>query len=223
MKLFSIDSPVYKFMQRLWDVFKLNMLWLLCSLPIITIGISTTAAFKVTLDMVDDKEGKIAHDFFKAFKENWKQGIPLSFIMIICPLAVWYDFQIYNALETNSLPFLLLGVFTAFIFTFSLLYLFPLIARYENSVINSLRNSFELSMKFFGRTILLVLIVAFEFAVLMWNTTTLFVGLLIGPVCIIYTISGTAMHIFHEMEKIPGSVRENEPEEKSDGNDSDKE
>lgn len=206
-------------MQRLWDVFKLNLMWLLFSIPVVTIGCSTIAAFSVTLKMTEDKEGYVAQDFVKAFKANWKQGIPMSFISIICCAAVFLDFQIYNQLDEGSLPFLLLGVFAAFIFTFSLLYIYPLLARYDNTVINSLKNSFNLSMKYFGRTILLLLILAFELAIIFWNTTTIFIGLLIGPICIIFTISGTAMHIFRDMEKIPGSVSgdiENQEDNNSD-------
>lgn len=207
MKFFSLNSPVYVFMQRLWDVFRLNLLWLLCSLPIITLGCSTIAAYSVALRMAEDSEGHIVSDFFKAFKANWKQGIPMSFITIICFMAVSLDFQIYNALEENSLPFLIIGVFAAYIFTMSLLYVYPLLARYENTIFKSLKNSYRLSMRYFGRTILLIFIVALEIVIIIWNTTTMFIGLLIGPACIMFTISGVAMHIFRDIEKEPDSTR----------------
>lgn len=213
MKLFSLNSPVYIFMQRLWDVFRLNLLWLLCSLPVVTLGCSTIAAYSVTLRMAEDSEGHIVSDFFKAFKANWKQGIPMSFITIICIMAVSLDFQIYNALEENSLPFLIIGVFAAYIFTMSLLYVYPLLARYENTIFKSLKNSYRLSMRYFGRTILLIFIVAFEIVVIIWNTTTMFIGLLIGPACIMFTISGVAMHIFRDIEKEPDSTRKSSTEE----------
>ncbi|MGN0642370.1 MAG: YesL family protein [Huintestinicola sp.] len=201
MKFFSIDSPLYKFMQRLWDVIKLNFMWLLFSIPVVTIGCSTIAAFSVALHMTDDTEGDIIRDFFKAFKANIKQGILMTFITLISVYAVYLDFQLYNAPENGSLPFLIIGIFTAYLLTFSLLYVYPLLARYENSIGNSLKNSFRLGMKFFGRTILLVLLLAVEFVLIFWNLTTMFVGLLIGPACVIYTISGTALYIFKETEK----------------------
>lgn len=157
--------------------------------------------------MAEDSEGHIISDFFKAFKANWKQGIPMSFITIICIMAVSLDFQIYNALEENSLPFLIIGVFAAYIFTMSLLYVYPLLARYENTIFKSLKNSYRLSMRYFGRTILLIFIVAFEIVIIIWNTTTMFIGFLIGPACIMFTISGVAMHIFRDIEKEPDSTR----------------
>ena len=78
MKFFSVDSPLYKFISTFWVVVKLNFFWLLFSLPIVTIGASTTAAFAVGLKMADGSEGYIFQAFWAAFKENWKKGIPLG-------------------------------------------------------------------------------------------------------------------------------------------------
>ena len=89
----------------------------------------------------------------------------------------------------------------------SLLYVYPLLARYENTIFKSLKNSYRLSMRYFGRTILLIFIVALEIVIIIWNTTTMFIGLLIGPACIMFTISGVAMHIFRDIEKEPDSTR----------------
>lgn len=197
---FSPDSKLYRFMCRLTDVVKLNLLWLLFSLPVVTVGISTIAAYTVTLQMAEDTEGRVAHDFVKAFRANWKQGIPMTFITVICMWAVYLDFQIYNAVPDNSIFFLIIGIIAAYVFTFSLLYVYPLLARYENTVINCLKNSFSISMKYFMRSVALVLIVAFETALIMWNYTTVFVGVLMGPVCIMLTVSGFAMKIFRELD-----------------------
>ena len=223
MKLFSLDSPLYKFMQRLWDIVKLNFMWLVFSLPIVTIGCSTIAAFTVALRMTEDTEGDIVRNFFDAYKANLKQGIAMSFINLICFGAVYADFRIYDSLSENSLPFLIVGVLTAYLMLFSFIYVYPLLARYENTVFNSLRNSFRLAMKYFLRTFGLLLIVIFEFAVIFWNEKTLFVGLLIGPASVIYTISGPAMYIFRETEKVPGSIAEpdNNSEDKSNSGDQD--
>ena len=145
---FSPDSKLYRFMARLTDVFVLNVMWLVFSLPIVTIGASTIAACSVTLHMAEDTEGHTAKDFLKAFKANIKQGIPMTFITLICVWAVYLDFQIYGAEADmghgGALIFLIIGIVAAYIFAFSLLYVYPLLARYENSIINSLKNSFRI-------------------------------------------------------------------------------
>lgn len=207
MKFFSVESPLYQFMQRLWDILKLNFMWIIFCIPIITIGGSTIAAFSVLLRMSEDQEGDVIKDFWKAFRENWKQGIFIGLLPPICFEAVYLDFQLYNAMENGGLGILIMGCFSAYIFIFCLLYVFPLLARYDNTVINSIKNSFRIGMKFFGRTFLLLAIIALEVVIIFWNSTTKFVGVLIGPACIMFTISGVAMHIFRKIEEDPASLR----------------
>lgn len=207
MKFFSVESPLYKFMQTLWDILKLNFMWMIFCIPIVTIGGSTIAAFSVLLRMSEDQEGNVIKDFWKAFKENWKQGIFIGLLPPICFEAVFLDFQLYNAVEKGGLGILIVGCFSAYIFIFCLIYVFPLLARYDNTVINSIKNSFRIGMKFFGRTFLLLVIIAVEVLIIFWNPTTKFVGALIGPACIMYTISGVAMHIFRKIEEDPSSLR----------------
>ncbi len=207
MKFFSVESPLYKFMQTLWDILKLNFMWMIFCIPIVTIGGSTIAAFSVLLRMSEDQEGNVIKDFWKAFRENWKQGIFIGLLPPICFEAVFLDFQLYNAVENGGLGILIVGCFSAYIFIFCLIYVFPLLARYDNTVINSIKNSFRIGMKFFGRTFLLLVIIAVEVLIIFWNPTTKFVGALIGPACIMYTISGVAMHIFRKIEEDPASLR----------------
>lgn len=206
---FSTDSKLYRFMSRLTDLLKLNLMWLLFSLPVVTIGISTIAAYTVTLRMAEDQEGYIARDFVKAFGENWKQGIAMTFINLICVWALYLDLQVYDNAEENSLIFLIIGIISAYVFVFSLLYVYPLLARYENTVMNSLKNSFNIGMRYFLRSVLLIILLAVEAAVMFLNSTTLILIVLIGPAFMMLTVSNFAMIIFRDLEKVPGTVAEN--------------
>ena len=210
---FSVDSKLYKFMSKLTDLFKLNFLWLVFSLPIVTLGISTTAAYTVALKMAEGQEGYIGGEFLKAFKANWKQGFVMSFITIICVWAVYLDFRIFSVVEENAYVFLIVGIVAAYVLGFSLLYAYPLLARYENTILNTLKNSFRISMKYFLRSLLLVLLIAFEIAVMFWNLATLILIVIVGPAFIMLTVSGFAMIIFRELEKVPGTVAETVSEE----------
>jgi len=207
---FSTDSKLYRFMCRLTDLVKLNLMWLAFSLPIVTLGASTIAASAVSLKIADGQEGYIARDFLKAFKENLRQGIPMSFVTLLCIWVVWMDFQLCGAVEENSVLFLIAGVIAAYVFGLSLLYVYPLLARYENTVLNSLKNSFRISMKFFLRTVVLIIIVAFETAVILWNFKTMILIIIAGPAFVILTICSFASAIFKELEKIPGTVSDKE-------------
>lgn len=213
MKFFSVDSPFYKFISRLWDILQVNFFWLVCSLPIVTLGASTAAAFRVCLKMVDDEEGYISREFFKGFKENWKQGTVLEFLTFLCIYVVYLDVQIFEAVEGNPIMFLIIAMVSGFIFFLCLIYSFPLIARYRNGLLATLKNSFTLSRRFFGRTLMLCVVLAVEMLVWFFNATTLFIGAFIGPACMIFTIAGVALRIFQQVEREPNTTVTHEEEQ----------
>lgn len=213
MKFFSVDGALYKFLTRLWDMIKLNFMWLLFSLPIVTVGAATVAAYTVTLKMVDEQEGYVARQFVKAFKENWRQGIPMGLLALVCSYAVYLDFELQRVTEGDSTMFLIFGIIAAFVFGMSFIYAFPLSARYENTLIGTLKNSVNIATRYFLRTLLLAAVLAVEVIIFIFNYTTMLIGVLIGPACIMLTISGFALRFFKEIEKEPGAVQEKESDE----------
>lgn len=206
MKFFGPDSPFYKFMQTLLDLLKINFLWMLCSLPIVTLGGATIAAFDVAMQMAGNEEGHVARDFLASFKRNLKTGIPYGLLLLFSAYVVWLDFSLFEQIEGNPMILLVMGIIAAFVFLISFLFAFALQARYENTLIKTLKNSADICVKFFVRTLTLIFVLAVEIVLIFWNTTTLFVGFLIGPACIIFTISGYARYFFNQIEKEPGSV-----------------
>lgn len=201
MKLFSIDGPLYNFFSRLLDMIKLNILWFLFSLPVITIGASTAAAFSITLRMVDEREGYIAKQFWTAFKANLKQGIPAGLLNLFFVYALYLDFQLFHAVDGNPIYFLILGIVGSVMCFGYFIYAYALMARYDNTLLKTLKNSMDISVKYFGRTVMIAVVVAVEIIVFIFNTTTMFLGLLIGPAVIFLTISGPAMYIFRDIER----------------------
>ncbi len=200
MAFFSIDSKFFKFVSKAADVFVLNLLWILCSLPIITIGASTCAAFYVSLKMVDDEEGYIAKSFFKAFRDNFKQGTILWCISMPVIYLLFLAWQVcLKADDVNTLALIGCIVVTA-VFASLSLYAYPLLARYENTLKNTVRNSFGIFMQYFGRSVLILALVALEVLIIMFNRWTQIAGILFGPEFIILTISGIAKKIFLKIE-----------------------
>lgn len=201
MKLFSVDGPLYNFFSRLLDMIKLNFLWLLFSLPIVTIGASTAAAFSITLKMVDEREGYIAKQFWTAFKANVKQGIPTGLLNLFFAYALYLDFQLFNAVEGNPIYFLILGIVGSVMCFGYFIYSYALMARYDNTLLKTLKNSMDISVKYFGRTVMMAVVLAVEIVIFMFNTTTIFLGLLIGPAVVFLTVSGPALYIFRDIER----------------------
>lgn len=90
MKFFSTNSPLYQFLCRLWDIIQVNFFWLLGCIPVVTIGASTAAAFKVCLHLAMEQEGYIYKEYWAGFKENWKQGTVLEAIFFFAPMSfIW--------------------------------------------------------------------------------------------------------------------------------------
>lgn len=206
MKIFSLDGPLYKLMSKFGALLKINLLWVLFSLPIVTLGGATIAAYDVFLKMTAEEEEYIGRQYIHSFKKNFKTGIPYGVLLLFCIYVVWLDFSLFEQLEGNPVILLIMGMIAGFVFLISFLFAFPLQARYENTLINTLKNSADISIKFFVRTLTLIIALAVELAFFLWSTTTLVFGILIGPACLMYTVAAYAAIFFREIEKEPGSV-----------------
>ena len=198
MKFFSVDSPLYRFLSRVLDILKLNFLWILGSLPVFTIGASTTAAMSVALKLADDEEGYIA----KSYKANFKQGVPMGLIFLVAWYAVYLDFQLFGAVKNNPVILLIIGMVSVFLVIIAMIYSFSLLARYENTVVRTIQNSMDISRKYFGKTLILVILVAAEVLIFQYNSTMIFLGILFGPGFIIYTVAAVSKRVFLQIERV---------------------
>ena len=208
MKFFSVDSPLYRFLSKLLDVIRLNFLWILFSIPLVTIGASTVAALSVALKMADDEEGYIGRSFLKAFRENWKQGTVLWLITLVALYAIYLDFHFFEALEGNPMIFLLVGILSIVVVVSALLYAYPLAARYENTLFRTIQNSIDITRRYVGRTLFLVLVLSLEFLLFQFNQTMMFFAILLGPGFMIYTLAAFSKKTFLLIEKENGTPQD---------------
>lgn len=206
-KFFSYDSKISQFLSRLWDVALLNFLWILGCLPIATIGVSSIAAYSVALKIADESETAIIAPFFRAYKENFKQGLILAPAFILLCGAVVLDFLLFEVIEGNPIYILIIGIISAILVMVHFFYVFPLAARYNNNLFWHLTNSRKIYIRFFGRSLFCTLLVALEVWLFFANSwLLLFIGVFIGPALIMITISTFALKIFLEIEA-EGGVR----------------
>ena len=88
MKLFNLDSPLMQGLSKMADLMWLNVLTLLCCLPVVTMGASLTAMNYVALKIVRDEECYISKSFFKSFKENFKQATIIWLMILVAALIL---------------------------------------------------------------------------------------------------------------------------------------
>src|SRR4051812_46273874 len=92
MKL--LDSRFYSILLFISNVFVLNLIWLLCCLPIITIFPATAAMFGVVRQWVTHKDSSVVSPFFRYFKENLKQSLILQVIWVVMAAFLYLDYSI---------------------------------------------------------------------------------------------------------------------------------
>ena len=205
---FGLDSPLMRFLSRLADIFILNILFLICCIPVITIGASATALYTVTLKMARNEESYMVKGFLKAFKSNFKISTIVWLIMLVLGIILGLDYRITAAFtgvmgKVMQTAILIIGTF----YTITLLYLVPYIARFVNDVKNSLKNALLFSILNLPYTILLAVItIAPVFLTFLTGKTLaygLFIWLFFGFAAIAYVNSLLFRKIFAKYEPQP--------------------
>ena len=77
-RFFNMDNKFFVFMGKIADLCMLNLLCIICCIPIVTAGASLTALYYVTMKMVRNEEAYIFRSFFRSFKQNFKQATVIS-------------------------------------------------------------------------------------------------------------------------------------------------
>lgn len=155
--IFSMEGPVISFLNKATDLVVLNILYIICSIPLITIGASTTALYYVTLRMTKNEEGYILKDFFRSFKDNFRQATIIWLVLLGIGGIIGAEFFVVNNME-GTVAFVVecivfLGIL---LFAFEVLYVFPVLARFENTVKNTMKNALFISILQIPKTLIML-------------------------------------------------------------------
>ncbi len=173
-RLLNPDGPVMAFITKIVYCVYLNILWFLCSLPIVTAGASTTALFYVTLKMVHNEEGSLTKSFFRAFKENFRQSTIVWLILLVLGIFLAVDGYVFYHMRFDSVIWTLGAAVFALVlaaYAIILMYIFPLMSRFDNTIFAMFRNSLMIGMRFLLCTALMAAIY-FAMAVVIINVFT---------------------------------------------------
>lgn len=156
-KIFDMDNSFMRGLARITDFVLLNILFLLCCIPIVTIGASLSALYSMTLKMVKNEESYTVKGFLQAFRQNLKQGsiFGVTFTVIIVMLVVDLfflgnaDVPVMKLIKVLSMA-VLIGIFILS------LYIFPIIGRFQMSSKEIFRNALLISIAHLPKTLLLI-------------------------------------------------------------------
>lgn len=159
MKFLDIDSPLMQVMNKVADLMIVNLLTVVCMLPLVTAGAALTAMHYQVLKIVRNEECYIVKGYFKAFKENFKQSTAIWLIMLLLILILGGDFYImvFSEKQFHIIFKALMGavaIFTAFTF----MYVFPVQAKFVNPVFRTIKNALAISILQAPKSILMLIL-----------------------------------------------------------------
>lgn len=156
--LFNMDNPVFQALSRVADLAVLNFICLMCCLPVVTMGPALVALNKTVYDLTIERGGGILRTYFKAFRENLRQGIIVGLAGLLAIAALVCDFILLRLYYTGGGYTLLVCLIylLGFLTTGVLAYLLPLIGRYENRLSQHFQNALILCIRYLPKTIAMV-------------------------------------------------------------------
>lgn len=160
INLFGIDNKFFETLEKISNIVILNFLYILFSIPIITIGASTTATYFVAMKIVENEEGYIFRTFIKSFKENFKISTIVWIMIMLVGGVLILDFHISNAISNSSISnvFKLILTMVSIIIIFNITYVFPIICKFDNSIKNTIINATLISIQNLPYTIIMSLL-----------------------------------------------------------------
>lgn len=216
MRFFEFDGPVFRFISTLVDLIFLNVLMIIFSIPLITIGASFTAGHFTALKMRRG-EGTVLKTFWKSFKLNFVQSTILE--IILAALAVVTLFLVTVAGGDLEKMESLIHLFILFFWVcilFTAIWVFPLQARFINPLIVTIKNAYGLSIRYMLRTIYMLIIYLLPIVLVLLNVKFISVVVLFGMSGPIYISVLMYNKVFEKLEDDVKGVQLCEEETESD-------
>ncbi len=181
--LFSGESGIGKALTKIGELVVLSILWFFTSLPVVTIGVSTTALYYAMVKSVRMDRGYFFKEYFKAWKDNFLRSTGIMIFFFICLLGLWTALQMMG-IQLNDISVeairqakldnkgAVLGMYFVSAGILILLgglfcYVFPLVSRFDQSAVKSLVMAFVMTIRFFYYSIsVLVILVALVYMVI---------------------------------------------------------
>ena len=164
------DSPLMRKLHLLGELIVLNLLVLICSLPVFTIGAAVTALYDAVW-RIKNSRGQLLRDFWRAFRSNFRQATLLWLPVLVTGLLLGYGAMLVLMNAQPAFSHLKLPLILGFAFwCMTVSWLFPLQSRFQNTLKHTLFNAILCSLRFFPRTLVLVLLLLLPWLLLLFST-----------------------------------------------------
>ncbi|RKI40068.1 DUF624 domain-containing protein [bacterium D16-51] len=158
MKL-NIESPLFEFINTTVHFIALNLLFLITCLPVITAGPAIAALYQVLLKEARGENGYLCSNYLKYFKQMFFQGIAVFAIYVASLFVLVFSTVFWSSLD-GILPAAAAAILAllSLIVISGMLYVFPLMARFQNTIRQTVKNSFIIALSNMKLTVLLLLL-----------------------------------------------------------------
>jgi len=158
------NSPVIAFLNKMTDLILLNILWILCCLPIITAGAATTAMYYVCITSIRLGDGYVVRRFFESFRKNFKQVTPVYLAITAAGLMLAADMFFW--MRQGGMfgkGMLMISGAVALILFLLVLWIFPVFAKFSGTIRNLLKNAAAFAIGYLPYTAVVFLITGLVF------------------------------------------------------------
>ena len=162
MKIFDLDSPLMNVLNKMADLMWLNILTLICYIPIITAGAAFTSMHYVALKIVRNEESYITRSFFKSFKTNFRQATLIWLMILLIAAVLGGDYYIITKSGIQFSSVLVVLIMAAAVLVIcTTLYVFPVLAKFDNTIMGTIRNAFIMSILQLPKTVVMFVMAFF--------------------------------------------------------------
>lgn len=170
INIFDMDGFLYKAGMTLADIFLLSFLWIIFSIPLVTIGASTTAAYYVCTKKAAGSDAYVFIGFLKSFKENFLRSTLTTVILGFVGWVVWVNFYLLRQVDLGMLQFPVRIALSLVLIQliFVVMYVFPIISRFDTTVKGALKSALQLANSHLFLTISNLILLAAVGVVTIW-------------------------------------------------------
>lgn len=155
----GLDGPISNGINKIGNMILVSLLWLICSLPVVTIGSATAALYYTTVKVVRRENGYVTQEFFNSFKANLKNGILFSVGYIAIALILCLDiYYVLGSKMNQGSMYMMIYYMIIFLVSGILVYLFPNLSRYKMKRLDLIKLSFYMAFRHLPTTIILLIL-----------------------------------------------------------------
>lgn len=180
-KLFGIDSPLFRMMSLIGDLMLLNLMWLISSIPLITIGASTTALLYTGMRLARGRDGYVVKNFWKSFRQNFRQSTIIFLILAVLGGGLGYAGWFWMNQDSGMGRVLaVITICLLIVYLIEVLFVFATQARFANTILNTMKNALIMGIQNFPLTLLclvgVALLIGLNYTFFIANILTLVVA-----------------------------------------------